>query len=202
MGFGVGLDLAEGMEFGEDIESKEACLIDDEQRLDFSLDQFVNALADDAEDTEQSGAGKAFGLLSRAVLPSTAKVGPCMISLHQSLAFEQAPDGAFAKCCSGSITPRCRAVRLRVCTRALGISRRSPINASGLWIHSPSRAAIAAAVGMERFEPLAAFVVGAESKNGSLLAKDGFGWRTESVTGERISPPKAVPALPDLASSG
>lgn len=38
MGLGVGFELAEGVQFGEDIESEKAGLIDDKERLEF----FVN----------------------------------------------------------------------------------------------------------------------------------------------------------------
>ena len=36
MGLGVGFELAKGMEFGEDVESEQACLIDDERAVGFS----------------------------------------------------------------------------------------------------------------------------------------------------------------------
>ena len=39
MGLGVGIELAEGMQFGEDVESEQAGLIDDEERLDFLVDE-------------------------------------------------------------------------------------------------------------------------------------------------------------------
>jgi hypothetical protein len=32
MGLGVGIELAEGVEFGEDAESEEACLVDTQQK--------------------------------------------------------------------------------------------------------------------------------------------------------------------------
>ena len=38
MGLGIGFELAKGMQFGEDVESEQACLIDDEERLDFLVD--------------------------------------------------------------------------------------------------------------------------------------------------------------------
>ena len=36
MGLGVGIELAEGMQFGEDVESEQAGLIDDERAVGFS----------------------------------------------------------------------------------------------------------------------------------------------------------------------
>ena len=58
MGLGIGFELAKGMQFGEDVESEQACLIDDEERLDFLVEPFVDGVANDAG---ENGAGKAFG---------------------------------------------------------------------------------------------------------------------------------------------
>ena len=40
IGFGVGIELAQGVEFLEDLESEEVGLIDDEKRLELLSDQF------------------------------------------------------------------------------------------------------------------------------------------------------------------
>jgi hypothetical protein len=48
--FGVRLELAEGVELGEDLESQEAGLVYDEQRLELFTDEVNDAVADDTEE--------------------------------------------------------------------------------------------------------------------------------------------------------
>ena len=59
MGLGVGIELAEGVKFREDVESEEAGLVDDEQGLDFLVDELDDGVANDVG---ENGARKAFGL--------------------------------------------------------------------------------------------------------------------------------------------
>ncbi|MBM2806645.1 MAG: hypothetical protein HW419_4538 [Deltaproteobacteria bacterium] len=59
MRFGVDIELAEGMQFGEDIEPQKTGLIDDEERLDFLVCEHDDGVANDAR---ESSPGKAFGL--------------------------------------------------------------------------------------------------------------------------------------------
>jgi hypothetical protein len=54
----VGLRLAEGQQFGEDFEPEKAGLVDDEQRLNLLVDEFLDPAANDAS---ENGVGKTFG---------------------------------------------------------------------------------------------------------------------------------------------
>lgn len=56
MGFGVTFELAKRMEFGKHLESEQASLIDDEQRLDFLVDELTDSMAND---TGENGARRA-----------------------------------------------------------------------------------------------------------------------------------------------
>ena len=58
MRFGVGFELTQGMEFSEDVETEQASLIDDDERLDFLVDEFKGRMANEPS---EHGARRAYG---------------------------------------------------------------------------------------------------------------------------------------------
>src|SRR5512145_1245696 len=106
-------------------------------------------------------------------------------ALHQSLALEQSPDGAFGQVLFGvDHAPLLSGANESLYGDARHLAAHPDKRQGGLWIERPSLTAIASAMRIECFEPLAAFLVGANPRADGGRGKTGaMGERNLPVAG-------------------